>query len=107
MTGAPAPWRVGASHLVLTVRLTPRAGRDSIEGIMTLSDGRTALAAKVRAAPDKGEANRALIELIAKELGVPKSSVGIAAGHTARLKQIRVDSEPADLIAKLKGFRRD
>jgi uncharacterized protein (TIGR00251 family) len=100
------PWRVGAGHLLIAVRLTPKAGRDSIEGITSLSDGRSVLAAKVRAAPDKGAANRALTELIAKELGIPKSAVTVAAGHTARLKQIRVDSDPVTLIGKLKPLAR-
>ena len=106
MSDAQEPWRVGAKHLLISVRLTPKAGRDSIEGIATLSDGRSVLATKVRAAPDKGAANRALTELIAKELGIPKSAVTVAAGHTARLKQIRVDSDPAALIRKLRALER-
>jgi uncharacterized protein (TIGR00251 family) len=102
LSGAQAPWRADTDHVLIAVRLTPKAGRDSIEGIAALSDGRAALAAKVRAAPDRGAANRALTELVARELGVPKSMVTVVAGHTARLKQVRVDGDPEVLVAKLK-----
>jgi uncharacterized protein (TIGR00251 family) len=94
-------WRIGAGHVVLTVRLTPRAGRDRIEGIATLSDGRRVVAARVRAVPDRGAANQALIALLAKALDVPKSAVAIVAGHTARLKQVRIDGDPQELTRRL------
>ena len=60
-------YRVEPAAVVLTVRLTPRAARDSIDGVGTLSDGREVVLARVRAVPDKGEANRALVELLAKD----------------------------------------
>ena len=104
MNGTQQPWRTGADHLLLAVRLTPKAGRDRIEGIAALADGRTALAVKVRAVPDKGAANRALTELLAAKLRIPKSAVAVAAGHTARLKQIRLDGDPAELIGRLKAL---
>jgi len=87
--------------IMLAVRLTPKAGHDGIDGIATLSDGRPVLAVRVRAAPDKGEANAALAALMAKSLHVPKSAVTIAAGRTARLKQVRIDGDPNALAAKL------
>lgn len=102
MKSGAEPWRISAGHLLIAVRLTPKAGRDRIEGVSALSDGRAVLAVKVRAAPDKGAANRALCELLAKELAVPKSAVTVVAGHTARLKQIRLDSDAAELIGRLK-----
>lgn len=102
MTPTPQDaWRIGAGHVVLTVRLTPRAGRDWIEGIATLSDGRRVVAARVRAVPDRGAANQALIALLAKALDVPKSAVAIVAGHTARLKQVRIDGDPQELTRRL------
>ena len=80
--------------LVLVVRLTPHGGRDAIDGIEQLADGRSVLKARVRAAASEGEANEALVRLIARALGVPPRDVKLVAGATARLK--RVASAGAD-----------
>lgn len=72
------------------VRLTPKGGRDAIEGWETASDGSRHVKARVRAVPEDGKANEALIALLAKTLGVPKSSVRIVSGASARLKRIEI-----------------
>ena len=92
MTGRP--WRASGEALVISVRLTPKAAADRIDGIVTLADGRTALQARVRAVPEKGKANAALEALFAKALGVPKSAVSVIAGGTSRLKSVRVAGSP-------------
>jgi uncharacterized protein (TIGR00251 family) len=97
-------YRVEPAAIVLTVRLTPRAARDSVDGVGTLSDGRAVILARVRAVPDKGAANRALVELLAKTLRVPKSAVEVIAGTTARLKQVRVAGEPQVLGAMVEAW---
>ena len=51
------PWSASPSGIVIAVRLTPKGGRDSIDGIDALSDGRSVLKARVRALPSEGEAN--------------------------------------------------
>jgi len=86
---------------MLTVRLTPKGGRDAIDGIETLSDGRAVLKVRVRAAPSEGEANEALCQLIAKSLGVPKRDVTLAAGATARIKRLSIAGDGAMLAAAL------
>ena len=63
-------YRLDPAGIIITVRLTPKAARDSVDGIGALSAGRAVLLARVRAIPDKGEANRALRELLAKTLRV-------------------------------------
>ena len=68
--------------LVVTVRLTPKGGRDAIDGIEQLADGRAVLKARVRAAPSEGEANAALIRLVADALDVAPRDV--SAGRPAR-----------------------
>ncbi len=84
----------------LAVRLTPRGGRDAVEGWATGADGRPFLKARVAAPPVEGEANAALTVLLARALGVSKSSVRIAAGQTGRLKQVEVEGlDPATLAA--------
>lgn len=75
----------------LAVRLTPRGGRDAIDGWATGPDGRPYLKARVSAPPVEGEANAALTVLLAKTLGVSKSSVRIAAGQTGRLKSVEIE----------------
>ena len=65
------PWVVAANGVTLMVRLTPKGGRDAIDGIERLADGSVVLKARVSAAPSEGEANAALMRLIAKAVGVP------------------------------------
>ena len=89
-----ACYRIEPAAIVLTVRLTPKAARDSLDGVGALSDGRAVALARVRAVPDKGQANRALVELLAKSLQVPKSAIEVIAGATARLKQVRIAGAP-------------
>jgi len=94
-------WRTDNVGLVISVRLTPKAALDRIDGIATLADGRTVLKARVRAVPEKGKANAALEALLAKALGVPKSAVTVVAGGTSRLKSVRVDGSPDSLAAAM------
>ena len=78
----------------LTVRLTPRAALDRIDGVVE-REGGTVIHARVRAVPEKGQANAALENLIAKAVGVPKSCVQVIAGGTSRLKTLEIaTSEP-------------
>jgi len=97
-------YRIEPGAVILTVRLTPKAGRDSIDGVGALSDGRAVTLARVRAVPDKGEANRALVELLARTLRVPKSAVEVTAGATARLKQVRIAGDPQALSAAIEAW---
>jgi len=95
------PWSATGTGVVVTVRLTPRGGRDALDGIATLADGQAVLKARVRAAPTEGEANAALVALLAKAVDVPKASVGLIAGQTARIKRLAIAGDPAALIAAL------
>ena len=85
----------------LSVRVTPNAGRDAVEEVETGADGRSYLKVRVRAIPDKGEANRAVIALVAKRAGVAKSAVTLLSGETQRQKILRIEGDPEDLIARL------
>lgn len=86
----------------LVVRLTPRAGRDRIEGWAEDEAGRPVLKVRVAAPPVEGEANAALVRLIAKALGVSKRAVRLASGDTARVKQLEIEGiEGEALTARL------
>jgi uncharacterized protein (TIGR00251 family) len=94
------PYRRSAQGLVLQVRLTPRAGRDAVDGVKEGPSG-PHIQARVRAVPEDGRANAALVELVAREIGVPRSTVEVAAGHTARLKSIRIVGDAALLETRV------
>jgi uncharacterized protein (TIGR00251 family) len=91
------PWRYSAEGISIALRVTARGGRDDIDGIETLADGRNVLKVRVRAVAEGGEANRAVIELLAGALGVPKAKVKILSGVTSRLKQVAVEGDPGKL----------
>lgn len=95
------PWIVTQDGLTVTVRLTPKGGRDAVEGIESLADGRAVLKARVRAASSEGEANDALIRLLAKTLDVAPRRVTLAAGATGRIKRLTVEGDGAALAAAL------
>ena len=90
-----------ADGVSLAVRLTPKGGRDAIDGIELLADGRNVLKVRVAAAPREGEANAALCRLIARTVGVPPRDVDIAAGAAGRLKRLIVFGDAPALIAAL------
>jgi uncharacterized protein (TIGR00251 family) len=91
------PWRTSTGGISVALRVTPRGGRDDIDGVETLANGRSVVKVRVRAIAEGGEANRAVTELLAKALHVPKASVRLLSGATSRIKQIAVDGDPAKL----------
>ena len=97
------PWTAAAGALLLDVRLTPKGGRDALDGIAPLADGRNVLKARVRAAPHEGAANAALTYLIATTAGVPASQVTIVAGATARVKRVRIVGDPRAIAVALEN----
>jgi uncharacterized protein len=98
------PWCYSTGGISVALRVTPRGGRDDIDGIETLADGRTVVKVRVRAIAEGGEANRAVTELLAKTLEVPKAKVRLLSGATSRLKQIAVDGDPAKLGEALRAL---
>jgi len=98
------PWQTTDDGLLLTVRLTPKGGRDRLEGIIEDADGRPAIKARVSAPPVDGAANVALIKLLAKALGVSKSKIRFASGETARVKRLHVIGDVEDLTKNLRSI---
>jgi uncharacterized protein YggU (UPF0235/DUF167 family) len=98
---AARPWSIVPGGVALTVRLTPRGGRDAIDGIEVLSDGRCVLKARVRAPASEGEANAELLRLIARTLCLAPRNVTLAAGATARIKRLTIAGEGAAIVASL------
>ncbi len=88
-------------HVRLTVRLTPNGGRDAIDGLETAADGEEYLKVRVRAVPEKGKANQALLAFLAKTLGLAKSKLSLISGETQRKKILRIESDPEELMKRL------
>jgi uncharacterized protein len=96
-------WKVPAHHtktgITLKVRLTPKSSRDEIVGLEDFA-GETVLKARVRAIPEAGRANAALVKLIADWLKLPPSSVAVVQGGKSRVKHVAVEGD-ASALARL------
>jgi hypothetical protein len=95
------PFSVGPDGLTLYIRLTPKGGRDAIDGVEKLSDGKSVLKVRVRAIPEDGKANTALMKLIAETFACPISTIAIVSGATARIKTVRIKGNAQQLTLKL------
>lgn len=94
------PWRTAGEGLLVTVRLTPKSSRDEVMGTADVPGG-IALAARVRAVPEKGSANAALERLVADWLDVPRTSVSVEAGGKSRVKSVRVAGDVRTLETRI------
>ncbi len=56
------PWRATLDGIVIACRLTPKGGRDAIDGVATLSDGMRVLLVRVRSAPEDGQGERGAVQ---------------------------------------------
>lgn len=83
----------------LTVRVTPRASRDAVEGF----DAEGRLAVRVTAAPADGEANAAVTRLLAKALALASRDIVLVTGATSRIKVFELPLDPAEIAARLSG----
>lgn len=77
------------------VRLTPRGGRDAIDGVGQGGE----LRCRVAAPPADGDANRSLVRLLADALAVPPTAVTIEAGASSRVKRVLVAGRSAAEVA--------
>lgn len=96
-----AKFSARGDRIRFSLKLTPRGGRDAIDGWAEDAAGKSYLKARVSLPPEDGKANKALIALLAKTMDIPRSAIRIAAGETSRLKTIDIDGDSASLGAKL------
>ena len=85
------------------MRVTPAASVDRIDGLVEDAAGAVRLKLRVRAVAENNKANRAVEKLIAKQLGIGKTSVSVVSGETSRSKIIRIDGDPSQLTAALEA----
>ncbi len=108
--GERAGKREGGKHLPFTeendgvrlaVRLTPRADRNRVDGVVQGQDGRAALHLRLAAPPVEGAANRALVRFVADALDLPNSAVTIRSGEKARLKILHLSGSGPAIMERL------
>jgi uncharacterized protein (TIGR00251 family) len=95
------PLTAAAGGVRISVRLTPRARADRLEGIARLADGAAVLQVSVTAPPVDSRANDALLRLLATGLGLPRRDLVIVGGQKSRNKVVRVAGDPALLLQRL------
>jgi hypothetical protein len=98
--GAPRAGAFGRD-ITFCVRLTPKGGRDAVDGWGHDANGAPVLRARVAAPAVHGKANAALVSLLARAFAVSGSAVKISAGAAARTKRIRIEGEKEMLSARL------
>ncbi len=81
-------WKVSAGD-TLTVRVTPKASSNRIK-LENMQDGSTRLRVYVTVAAENGKANEAVLKLLAKALGLPKSNLTIIRGELSHDKLIKI-----------------
>lgn len=81
---------------VFTAKIVPgSSGQTRICGLL---DGM--LKVKVSVAPEKGKANKNLLDFLAKELGIKKNSISIISGQTGPVKQLQVSGISSDMLMR-------
>ena len=83
----------------LDLKVTPGARQAGFDGWFTDADGRRRLKVKVTAAPEKGKANKAVVKMLAKALGVAPSDIEVVRGETDRNKTLQI-AGPADELSR-------
>lgn len=97
-------WRIDGDDVLLSIRLTPRSAREKVGGIWRDEKDHSWLQVQVRAVPEKGKANAALIQLMAKALHLASSAVSLEAGDTSRLKRVRVSGNRTQIETIMKEW---
>ncbi|MEP7215637.1 MAG: DUF167 domain-containing protein, partial [Anaerolineaceae bacterium] len=80
-----------------TVRVTPRAAREGIDGF----DADGTLRVRVTAPPAEGKANAAVVKLLSRALGLPPRDIVLTSGATARRKSFDVPLSEEEMLARL------
>jgi uncharacterized protein (TIGR00251 family) len=98
---ADQPWRQQGTAILIDLKVVPNARSDAIAGVVHGSDGRPRLQLRIKAPPVDGKANAAVLELLARRLGCPRSALAVTAGAKARQKRVRWEVAPDDATVLL------
>jgi uncharacterized protein (TIGR00251 family) len=86
------------------VRVSPRSSRQGIEGLIRDETGAKFLKIAVNAPPEGGKANKEVLALIAKTIGIAKSRLSLVSGETTRKKVLRLEAVDAVLLTRLNDW---
>lgn len=92
---------------MVAIRVTPRSSKPGVGGWRTGADGREELEVRVAEAPSDGAANDAVVRLLAKSLGLARSQVTIAAGHTSRHKRVALPIDIGEVRRRIEQGRKE
>lgn len=98
------PLSATADGVVVTIRVTTRANPEGVAGMVEVPGPRgvePALAVRVSAAPADGEANAAVLRVLARAWQVPPTSLSIVSGATSRIKRVLVRGDAPILLRQL------
>ena len=98
------PYAAVESGVRLALRLTPRAAKNGMDGIVQDADGRPLLKLRLVAPPVEGAANQALIAFLAKSLSLRKADISIRSGETSRIKILHLAGDSTTLLQKLDAW---
>ncbi len=101
---APPPFSLDDRGVRLAVRLTPRASRNGIDGIVVGADGRSVLRLRLMAPPVDAAANKALLAYLADGLKLRQSDISILSGEKARLKMLHFAGDGPTIAARLEAW---
>jgi uncharacterized protein (TIGR00251 family) len=99
-----APYAAIGGGVRLALRLTPRAARNGVDGVVADAEGRPLLKLRLVAPPVEGAANEALIAFLAKTLSLRKADITIRSGETSRVKILHLAGDSAAMLRKLDAW---
>lgn len=89
----------------LAVKVTPKSGKDQVIGVVE-ENGAQEVHIRVTAPPDKGKANKAVVQLLAKEIGLAKSTIEVKRGETSHHKLLALECEQSHVDEWMTGLPR-
>lgn len=98
------PYAATGSGVRLALRLTPRASRNGVDGIVADAEGRPLLKLRLVAPPVEGAANDALIAYLAKTLSLRQADITIRSGGTSRVKILHLAGDSGVVLQKLDAW---